>query len=479
MGRAHILLVVMVSLCFIAGATHSEASAQSPSQTRSIDDAMLLMISSHSMSEEEDGPVQTNLQKIGRMQNVYHAASTRTLKSNEIAFLRDRVRDYCTMGKAQVTAHFAGEDECVRLGMLEKECGKRTEWLDEQADALERARRRRARYLGIGGMFNRIGDAIRRARPGQAIRWFGKEVIPEVAKAALTGGVELKGRALRHFGRKVLQKKVQRALQYEIVRRHAAKQAAVASEESLDSIVVRAAKGWGLSGAELQEIKKRCEGDSKESQTESTSSDPCAGDYSWINEYWEIVKQLLIEEGQNCQPTAAHEYRRCLEDKAMGGLCKDAAIEACKEVFAGIPPNDAGGSVTMTGQTNYLSSVANIATITYPSGGGAVNGRLYYQLYDDVFLCTITTTTEVVGEYDLETCTMRGAATLDILHDGMTCVSVCGSGPSSPTSCPVTNAGTTVWEATLEDGVLSGAIGDEACDPHCFGFRAPPYGTNP
>jgi hypothetical protein len=479
MGRAYVLLVVMVSISFVAGVTYSKASAQSLSQTRSIDDAMLLMISSHTMIEADDHLEQSSLTKSGRMQMINSGVGDRTLTVNEIAVYRDALRESCLTGKALITARYAGEDECIRLGMMEKECGKRTDWLNEQAEALERARRRRARYRGIGGMFNRIGDAIRRARPGQAIRWFGKEVIPEVAKAALTGGVELKGRALQHFGRKVLQKKIQRAVQYEIVRRHTSKQAAVASEESLDSIVMRASKGWTLSSAEIQEIKKRCEGDSKESQTESTSSDMCAGDYSWINEYWEIVKQLLIEEGRNCQPTAVHEYRRCLESKAVEGLCKDAAIEACIMVFASIPSNDAGGTVTMTGETIYSGAVANEVTITYPSGGGSVNGRLYYQLYDDVFLCTITTTTDVVGEYDLETCTMRGTATLEIHYEGMTCVSVCGPTENSPAPCPVRVSGSTVWEATLEDGVLSGAVGDETCDPHCFGFRAPPYGTNP
>ncbi len=478
MKRVHILLVVMMSLSFIAGATHSEASAQSPSQTRAIDDATLLMISSHSMSEEE-GSEQASLHKTGRMRNIDRAASGRTLTFNEIAFLRDRVREYCTMGKAIVTARFAGEDECIRLGMMERECGKRTDWLNEQAEALERARRRRARYRGIAGMFNRIGDAVRRANPGQAIRWFNREVIPEMAQAALTGGVEWKGKAIRAFGRKVLAKKVKRAVAYDLLRRHAVKQAALAEEESMDTIVVRAAKGWALSGAELQEIKKRCAGDSEEPRTESTAPDTCAGDFSWINEYWEIVEQLLIEERRNCQPRAAHEYRRCLESKAAEGLCKDAAIEACVVVFGGIPPNDAGGSVTMTGQTIYLSSVANEATVTYPSGSGAVNGRLYYQIYDDVNLCTVTTTTEVIGEYDLETCTMGGTATLEILYEGLSCLGVCGPTENSPAPCPVSVSGSTVWEATIADGVLSGAVGDEACDPHCFGFRAPPYGINP
>ena len=480
MLRAHILLVVIGTFSLTAGAIHSPAFAESLSQTRSMDDAMLLMIASHSMSEEEDGPAQTNLQKIGRMQNIYRAASARTLKFNEIAYLRDQVRDFCLQGKALVTAHLTGEDECIRVGILEMECGKTTQWLDEQAEELERARRRRARYRGIGGGLRRFRNAVRGARPGQAIRWFAKEVIPEVAKAALTGGVELKGRALQHFGKKVLRKKVQRAVQYGMMRRLAAKQAALANEESLNSIVVRAAKGWTISSAELQEIKKRCEGDSKESQTEGTTSDTCAGDYSWINEYWGIVQQLLVEDGRNCQPKAAHEYRSCLENKAAEGLCKDAAIVACELVFAGIPPNDSGGSVTMTGQTIFLDANTNEATITYPSAGGEVSGRINFQRYDDVFGCTFTlTTTKFVGQYDPTTCTMSGEATSELLYEGY-CVSVCGSGPfSTMPSCPVTLTRTCVWNATLEDGVLSGRLGDQSCDRGSFDFQAPGYGIGP
>lgn len=378
-----------------------------------------------------------------------------------------------------MTAHYAGEDECIRLGMLEKECGKRTQWLDEQAEELERARRRRARYRGIGGVFSRIWDAVRRARPGQAIRWFSREVVPEVAKAALTGGIEFKGKVIREFGRRVLVKKVKRAVQYEVLRRHAAKQAALAKDESRNSIVIRAAQGWTLSGAVLQEIKKRCEGDSKESQTEGTTLGSCAGGYSWINEYWEIVQQSLVEDGRNCQPKAVHEYRSCLENKAAEGLCKDAAIGACELVFAGIPPNDSGGSVTITGETIFLDAVPNELTITYPSVGGEVSGRINFQRYDDVFGCTFTlTTTKFVGQCDQTTYIMRGEATSELHYEGY-CVSVCGSGPASPTSCPVTLTRTCVWKATLENGVLSGYVGDQSCDRGSFDFRAPPYGIDP
>jgi hypothetical protein len=195
-------------------------------------------------------------------------------------------------------------------------------------------------------------------------------------------------------------------------------------------------------------------------------------DDDWFDQAWPGLKALLIEERRNCQTKAIAQWKDCLFQQAAAGATQTEATEACQSPYDAIPKNDAGGTVTMMGETIYGGAVANKVTITYPSGGGAVNGRLYYQLYDDVFLCTITATTDVVGEYDMETCTMGGTATLEILYDGMTCVSVCGPTENSPASCPVTVSGSTVWEATLDEGVLSGAVGDESCMPHCFGFRA-------
>ncbi len=117
---------------------------------------------------------------------------------------------------------------------------------------------RQARYRGLGGLFNRINDAIRRARPGQAIRWFGKEVIPELAQNIITGGVELKGKAVRHLGRKIFLKKVQRAVQYEMIRRQVKKMSAVKNVETKDEILARAAPQWELNAQDLEAIREKC-----------------------------------------------------------------------------------------------------------------------------------------------------------------------------------------------------------------------------
>lgn len=153
----------------------------------------------------------------------------------------------------------------------------------------------------------------------------------------------------------------------------------------------------------------------------------------------------------------------------------DASIEACQVEFERIPSNDSGGTVAWNAGIFHGAIVEQRATITYPSGGGTTQGDFYYKLYDEVTQCTITITgSGVTGVYHPETCSIEGTLQLTIRHEGMLCVSVCGIAPSSPAACPVTKSGSTSWEAEVKDGVLSGGVGGKACDPHCFGFRAPP-----
>ncbi len=203
-------------------------------------------------------------------------------------------------------------------------------------------------------------------------------------------------------------------------------------------------------------------------------------DDDWFDQAWPDLKALLIEERRNCQTKAIAQWKECLFQQAASGATQNEATEACQSPYDAIPKNGAVGTVTMTGEVMYGGAVANEATITYPSDGGAVSGSFYYQIYDNVNYCTITiTTAEVKGQYDLETCSMSGTAYMTLTYEGLTCLSICGPTENSPAPCPVTIEGPTTWDATLEDGVLSGGVGGRGCEPHCFGFRAPPYGINP
>ncbi len=203
-------------------------------------------------------------------------------------------------------------------------------------------------------------------------------------------------------------------------------------------------------------------------------------DDPWFDQAWPELRALLVEERRNCQTSAILQWKECLFQRAASGLSQDEATEACQKTYDDIPSNDAGGSVTTTGEVFYSPTVANQVILTYPSGGGQVSGSFYYQIYDDMFYCTITlTVSDVQGTYDLETCSMSGTAYMTVVYEGMTCVSVCGPTDASPAPCPVTVEGSTTWDATLEDGVLSGAVGGEKCEPHCFGFQAPGWSGSP
>lgn len=348
------------------------------------------------------------------------------------------------------------DDECA-VSTLDNICEEGKRELRTTLSLLRQIRGDKRKF------FTRLGANIKEAgkRLWYAVGPIGRRILrtlgEEVVQAVKTpGGIEFK--ALRVLVRSRLKSLVRKELRSAIQR-------------GAERLIM---KKWevarGPSGDE-------CGGESVVQEVEESRPSDCSTE-DWFNETWADLEVVLVVEGKNCQVSAVRELRGCLWDKALNGVCKDEAVPACQKLFDAIPPNDAGGSVTMTGQSIFLDAVPNEATITYPSSGGKVTGRIHFQRYDDVFGCTYTVTTEVVGQYDLKTCTMRGEATSELLYQGY-CVSVCGSGPASPTSCPVTMNRTTVWEATLEDGFLYGTVGDESCDRGCYTFRAPGYGVDP
>ncbi len=193
----------------------------------------------------------------------------------------------------------------------------------------------------------------------------------------------------------------------------------------------------------------------------------------WFEEVWKDMQELLKAEGRFCQKTAMAELSNCLLEKYAAGLSAEEGIEACDPLYQAIPPNDAGGSVSLQGVTYYSDASPNHVSITYPSAGGSVTGSVHFVRHSDVFGCTYTLKATLEGQYDPEMCMMKGTTDLETLHEGDICVSVCGSAPDSPTSCPVTFNRTWNWEARLEDGILRGNIVGENVDRGYFDFRAP------
>ena len=213
-----------------------------------------------------------------------------------------------------------------------------------------------------------------------------------------------------------------------------------------------------------------CDGED-ESQMLSEDIKDC-GDEEWFDQAWEDSELLLLAEGRNCQSAAIYIFQECMFEQAASGACQDEAAAACQDLYDAIPLNLPAAGATFKGETIYGGAVRNEVTVNLPGSDGEASGHFYYELYDDVLICTIKTTAEATGVFSPENCTVSGTANLVINYDGMICASVCGNAPSSPAPCPLTISGAVPWQAELENNQLIGAIGDESCDPHCFGFSA-------
>jgi len=456
MGRAHGKLALIVLLSFFLGATISDALAQSPREKRTMDDALDLMYAARGILLEDD--VDEDAQASvghGLLMVIADVPPNSPAEQILVRLINTTKRELGDVEKAcrDLRGSFSEPGQECEEKLSRAYCDSRQAQLKARLSLLRKVRgdRRKAFTKGwhsvkrAGARFWRnIGPVGRRF-----LRDLGKEAFTVVKSGgSLHGGVlrRLVIKHARNVGQRHVKNLLTRSIQKKILG-----EAQIAGEDCGESLSAEA----------------KPESDSITCQNED-----------WFDETWIDLEVVLIVEGKNCQVSALRELRGCLWEKALNGVCKDEAVQACQNLFNAIPPNDAGGSVTMTGQSVFLDATPNEATITYPSLGGKATGRIHFQRYDDVFGCTYTVTTEVVGQYDPKTCTMRGEATSELIYQGY-CVSVCGSGPSSPTSCPVTMNRTTVWEATLEDGVLNGAVGDESCDRGCYTFRAPGYGLDP
>ena len=468
-GRSQRWRAALLFLVFMLGLLPGCSPVNSPGHSQ--DDAMLLMIASQvrlaeSIESESlaGGHGQMSVRPVGIK------ADGKTV--NEVVGLIELYRKYEDTLEAQKDQYTDHQYEFVQGTLINKISD-----LEQQANSLTQRRRRRGFNpfkiigRGIGKLAKGIGKGV-------------KFVVVEGGKLAIHFVVD----KVKHTVRDIFEGRVN-----SIIARFASRFGPLSPW--VEARLKRALDRWWVgfrdrvtgraSRIATQTAEALVEKDRESEPGEGGSDDDISYDEAfrvdddWFDQAWADLEVRLKDERRNCQTTAILQLKECLSRQEASGADQVDAIAACQSLFDAIPKNDAGGTMTMIGETIYTSAVANEVIITYPSGGGGVSGRLYYQLYDGVSLCTITTTTDVVGEYDLETCTMGGKATLEILYEGLTCVSVCGPTENSPAPCPVKVTGTTVWEATLDEGVLSGAVGDRACDPHCFGFRTPGYGIDP
>jgi hypothetical protein len=292
------------------------------------------------------------------------------------------------------------------------------------------------------GLWNRIGKVGR-----TFLRRLGPEVLHMVVTGGFGGGairklIKLTAKSIgRERIREVVFKGVQRLLQ--------------------GQVNILQAAGVNI-----------CSDEEESSTTENNNESSNCSDNTWVDEFWNgAVLPNLEEENKLCQTKAASRYYSCLQEQAFAGFCPEDAVELCHSYYEAIPPNDSGGSVTLSPTILHGAAESVSTSLTYSSGGGAVAGQFFFTIYDSVSVCTVTVSSTVVGSYDQSACSMSGTAQLEAIYDGYACPSVCG--PSTG-ACPKTFQSEVPWNATLKDGELFGGVGGEIYVEGSFGFRAGP-----
>lgn len=445
--QASVLLIIIVWSCLPIRA--GAASSRKP-----LTDALLLMISGH-LLVDNGGALETLEPGTMRVKRAdFIPVQSATLSGNEIEFLREFYSDACTLEVERARARYVDKQECTQVAVTEQKCAKMRSWLDAQAEELAKARRRRARNRGLQGFIRKIGRAARNADVGQAVRWVGKEVIPEVAKAALTGGVAWEGQALRHFGRQVLRKKLTNELSYAVLRNQARQQASGTQTHDPIGILMQGIEQAMLTDAELSAIRDKC---NQDEQARDVEDEGCGTDGAWIDAYWEnVVVTRLKEDFKHCSNT--NPYRYCLEQQAAAGLCDDAAHEACKQIYASlwsIPPGTISlGKANVTTPTKMIWESFDFE-MTFDGRGGPVTGshesvRVFNA---DTDPCTTTVNLQFSGSFSPSTCLMEGNATrtLSLSQPGI-------GGPCWDHGCDFGPEGCTrpdPWAIKIYDGRLN------------------------
>ena len=352
------------------------------------------------------------------------------------------LNDYCKAEEAKLNQ---------RLGLLHRLRGDRRKLFTRMWHSLKRSGNR---------VWTAVGPVGRRI-----LRNVGSEAAEVVLSGgSLSGGVirKLVIKEARHVGEAELNKLMERG-----VGRFMQGQAALAVAAGVSDCTAE----------KLEEARQNVAGDVGEPEKEQDQDDNsgqavCVATGAEFDRYWEdTIYPDLVRNSRNCSSGDVSAYKNCLKDQMVRGeLCFEEAYAACEVDYQAIPRN-ISGSISL--DINHSDAENVVASILISSETDFVSGSLSYTL-KDMHVCTISVSGTFQGTYDRASCSMSGNGELTFIYDGVACASVCGSGPDSEVACPVTVSGGTTWEATLDDGLLRGAIGGADCDPGCVGFRAGP-----
>jgi hypothetical protein len=405
-GQFPFCLVLIAGMLFssvLAGCAHSRPE-------RSLDDATLLVISAYRHLDVEVPFARRG--QLGLLAPIHAPLFADGSSLNEIESLI-RIRQQLHADQlAKLDELYSGDQARRVKASLEEEQKLKIESLLKAAERLKKSRRRRRR--GIFGFFRRIGRGIANVvsrglrTVGRVTRFVVTELGPEVVRDMVMKRVKALNDLIQ--GRfDLMWDRVRGRLGgplTELLRTVVDKAFVRERDRLLGRIGLRGGRQDGEvpSGEDAEQAPLD---DSVGSEGEGGYDEAVAcGDYSWIEDYFEGVQGELIAEGRNCSVSAAYAYRDCLYERTEEGACEGEALEACQRAYDAIPPNLPSGGATFTGTTIYGGAVINEVTIKL-SGSSVADGDIFYELYDDVFDCTIKTTTELHGIFEPETCTLH------------------------------------------------------------------------
>ncbi len=377
---------------------------------------------------------------------------------------RNELNDSCRT----LTAAYRAEGKTCEQQILDDYCKAEEAKLNQRLGLLHKLRGdRRKAFTRIWHSLKRSGNRVWTA-VGPVGRRILRNVGSEAAEVVLSGGNLSSGvirklfiKEARNIGEAELNRLLERG-----VGRFLEGQAALAvaagvsdcTEEKLDQARQQVAGDVGQPEIQTQS-----------GQGDKENEESCQSTGGEFDSFWEEnIYPGLVGDNRNCSSGDVNVYKNCLKDLMVRGeRCYEDALLACEAAYQDIPQNISG----TIGLDVLHSEAENVnASIIISSESDAVSGSLSYSL-KDAHLCTITISGTFQGTYDVARCSMSGNGELTFIYDGVACASVCGSGPNSEVACPVTRSGGTTWEATLDDGVLTGGIGGADCDPGCVGFR--------
>ena len=462
-GAALLLLIILLGLFPWEGASAGEAGEGS------LDQSAALLYASRSILLGE-----VDLEGASRAPGALMTVRTQESTDGDEALghlihatkqQRNDLQDSCR----QLAAAYRAEGKTCEAQVLDDYCKAEEAKLNQRLGFLHKLRGDRRKF------FTRLWHSVKRSgtRVWTAVGPVGRRILrnvgSEAAEVVLSGGSlgggvirKLLIKEARNVGEAELERLLERGVGRFLQGQAALAQAAGVAdctEESLDAARQQVAGDMGEPTAAADP-----------DPAENTSGDDCLLTGEEFEAFWEeSVYPDLVRNSRSCSPGSVSIYKNCLKTAMISGEdCFPEAQAVCQADYGNIPANPSG-NISLDIMHSEAESVA--ASILVSSETDSVSGNVSYVLKDR-HLCTITVSGTFQGAFEEASCAMSGTAQLTFVYDGTACASVCGSGPASEVSCPVTRSGGTTWQATVNTGVISGGIGcDDPDSPGCVGFR--------